>query len=175
MKAARQLFVQHGYGETSTPDIVARARITRGALYHHFADKRALFRAVLEEEARAVAAHIEASTHGIRDPLTALLMGSDAYLEAMTVAGRTRLLLLDGPAVLGVLIMQEIDEASSAFSLREGLGAVMRKPRGVSLERLAPLLSAAFDRAALDVDAGATLPEAKTAMRFLLTRTVGAP
>lgn len=176
MAAARHLFVQHGYAETSTPNIVGRARITRGALYHHFADKRALFLAVVEEEARAVAAEIEAATSAVEDPLDALLVGSDAYLDAMTVPGRTRLLLLDGPAVLGVQVMRGIDESSSARTLRAGIGAVMHKPRGVSLDRLGSLLSSAFDRAALDVAAGADLREAKAAMRFVLSRIVsGAP
>lgn len=81
LDAARELFVRHGYAETATPSIVARARITRGALYHHFADKRALFRAVVEDEARAVARHIEDTTRTEQDPLGALLTGSDAYLK----------------------------------------------------------------------------------------------
>ena len=57
--AARVLFVERGYAETATPDIVQMAGVTRGALYHHFEDKRALFRAVVEQEAGAVAAAIE--------------------------------------------------------------------------------------------------------------------
>ncbi|MFS2054831.1 TetR/AcrR family transcriptional regulator, partial [Variovorax sp. CT11-76] len=61
-EAARALFVDQGYGQTSTPDIVAAAGITRGALYHHYADKRDLFRHVLEQESRAVAAEIAAAT-----------------------------------------------------------------------------------------------------------------
>jgi len=174
MKAARQLFVEHGYAETSTPTIVATAGITRGALYHHFEDKRALFRALVEEEARAVADHIEQSANAKDEPLAELLAGADAYLEAMTVPGRTRLLLIDGPAVLGVAAMQEIDEASSATTLREGLQSAMKKPKGVALERLTPLLASAFDRAALEVDAGRDLRAVKTAMRFILTRVVGA-
>ncbi|MFX7731869.1 helix-turn-helix domain-containing protein, partial [Acinetobacter baumannii] len=59
MQAARALFVDKGYAETSTPEIVAAAGITRGALYHHFEDKRALFRAIVTGEALAVAAAIE--------------------------------------------------------------------------------------------------------------------
>lgn len=55
LSAARKLFVEKGYAATSTPEIAAAADITRGALYHHFADKQDLFRAILEDEARAVA------------------------------------------------------------------------------------------------------------------------
>ncbi|NUS71372.1 MAG: helix-turn-helix transcriptional regulator, partial [Ensifer adhaerens] len=55
LDAARGLFVTRGYADTSTPDIVAAAGLSRGALYHHFEDKKALFRAVAEREASAVA------------------------------------------------------------------------------------------------------------------------
>lgn len=174
VKAARELFVRHGYAETATPSIVARARITRGALYHHFADKRALFRAVVEEEARAVAQAVEQATSTLTDPITALLTGSDAYLKAMTVPGRTRLLLVEGPAALGVAAMLEIDAGTSGRTLQEGLKAALGAAHGVALERLAPLVAAAFDRAALEVDGGADIDEVASAMRFILLKMVGA-
>ena len=85
MQAARALFVDKGYAETSTPEIVAAAGITRGALYHHFEDKRALFRAVVTDEALAVASAIELETPDGLQPVEALLKGSVAYLDAMRV------------------------------------------------------------------------------------------
>lgn len=81
-------------------------------------------RAVVEAEAGAVAAQMELATRTLREPLAALLAGSDAYLDAMTVPGRTRLLLVDGPAVLGSEAMQAIDEGSSALALREAKAAM---------------------------------------------------
>ena len=120
------LFIERGYAETATPDIVAAAGVTRGALYHHFADKQALFHAVVEQEAAAVAAEIERAAPAARSAAEALLAGGDAYLEAMREAGRTRLLLLDGPAVLGREAMDAIDNRHGNRTLREGLVAAMQ-------------------------------------------------
>lgn len=157
LAAARRLFVERGYAETATPDIVAAAGVTRGALYHHFADKQALFRAVVEAEAAAVAAEIERAAPAGLPPLEALLRGGEAYLRAMAVPGRTRLLLLDGPAVLGRAEMDEIDLRHAARTLREGLEAAMAAGalRPLPLGAATALLAAAHDRAALAVEAGA--------------------
>lgn len=172
-EAARALFVDQGYGQTSTPDIVAAAGITRGALYHHYADKRDLFRHVLEQESRAVAAEIAAATPEALAPREALLTGSDAYLRAMTVPGRTRLLLIDGPAVLGMAEIMAMDDANAARSLRQGLAEAGMGRGEVSLDALSQLLSAAFDRAALEIEAGADAAEVRAAMRWLLQQALG--
>ena len=116
--AARRLFVDKGYAETGTPEIVATAKVTRGALYHHFADKADLFRAVLRAEAGAVAGRIEASTETGMGALEALMAGADSYFEAMAEPGRVRLLLRDGPAVLGPEEMREIDLKTGGEELR---------------------------------------------------------
>lgn len=156
--AARRLFTEKSYAETGTPEIVAAAGVTRGALYHHFADKQALFRAVVEAEAAAVAKTIEQAAPRTLSARDALLAGGEAYVAAMGLPGRTRLLLLDGPAVLGRAEMDDIDGRHGNRTLREGLAATMRAgdlPK-LPLEALTSLLGAAFDRAALAVDAGAS-------------------
>lgn len=155
--AARRLFTEKSYAETGTPEIAAAAGVTRGALYHHFADKQALFRAVVEAEAAAVAEAIERAAPRALSARDALLSGGEAYVTAMRLPGRTRLLLLDGPAVLGRVEMDAIDGRHGNRTLREGLAATMRAgdlPK-LPLEALTSLLGAAFDRAALAVDAGA--------------------
>lgn len=171
LKAARSLFVNKGYADTSTPEIVAVAQMTRGALYHHFADKRDLFRAVLEREAQAVAEEIAASGAPDLSPREALIEGSMAYLEAMSVPGRTRLLLVDGPAVLGPGEVAAIEEAHAARTLREGLEAIAGSlQRPFPVPAMTALLSAAFDRAALAIEAGADPNAFKAAMIGLVER-----
>ncbi|MFP2927996.1 TetR/AcrR family transcriptional regulator, partial [Pyxidicoccus sp. 3LG] len=96
IQAARRLFTEQSYAATSTPEIADAAGVTRGALYHHFEDKQALFRAVVEQESLAVAEEIERATPAALSVRKALVAGGDAYLAAMAVPGRTRLLLLDG-------------------------------------------------------------------------------
>lgn len=159
LAAARKLFTEGSYADTGTPEIVAAAQVTRGALYHHFADKRDLFRAVVERESAEVAAEIERAAPADLPPLEALSAGARGYLDAMSVPGRTRLLLLDGPAVLGRTEMDAIDSAHGNRTLRQGLAAAMRAGAIVKLpvETLTSLLGAMFDRAALALDQGAEL------------------
>lgn len=170
MAAARTLFIEKSYAETATPEIAAAAGVTRGALYHHFADKKDLFRAVVEREAAEVAAEIERATPDMRDARQALLDGGRAFLAAMAAPGRTRLLLLDGPAVLGRAAMDGIDARHSARTLRDGLEAAIceggMKP--APLDALTALLSAAFDRAALSIEAGAAQADFIEALAALI-------
>ncbi|MEO0913700.1 MAG: helix-turn-helix domain-containing protein [Pseudomonadota bacterium] len=168
LKAARALFVEKGYAETGTPELVAAAAVTRGALYHHFADKAAVLRAVVEAEAAEVArvlARVRAE-----DPLEGLLEGAEAYFKAMAVPGRVRLLLIEGPAVLGAEAMAEISGARDAAELKAGLLAL-----GVAgdLDALVAMLSAAFDRAALDVARGAEPAAYRAGLERMLRGLVG--
>ncbi|WP_424976072.1 TetR/AcrR family transcriptional regulator [Dinoroseobacter sp. S124A] len=155
--AARQMFSEKGYAETSTPEIVRAAGVTRGALYHHFEDKTALFRAVITEEYQAVAAQITAeATSQPGSTIDALQLGSRGYLAAMADPGRVRIMLRDGPAVLGQAALDTIDRETSADALRAGLAAAMEagEIRTLPLDALTVQLSALFDRAALSVAEG---------------------
>ena len=115
--AARQLFVDKGYYDTSTEEIVALAGVgTRGALYHHFADKRALFVAVFEAvEEDLVAAAGAALEHG--PALDMLCAGLVGFLDASLTPEVQRVLLIDGPAVLGWQEWRAIEQ-------RYGLGGI---------------------------------------------------
>jgi AcrR family transcriptional regulator len=152
--AGRELFIGKGFAETSTPEIVAAANVTRGALYHHFEDKAALFRAVIVAESERVAEAINTATQDCTDARQALDAGTDAYLDAMTEPGRTRLLLVDGPAVLGLDAMDQIDRETSGGTIIVGLSAALERAPDPEMRTLARLLAASFERAALDIASG---------------------
>lgn len=167
---ARRLFVAEGYGGASTPAIVTAAGVTRGALYHHFPDKQAIFRAVIEAEAEAVACAIaEADAPGM-SAMDRLLAGAASYLRAMQEDGRVRLLLIDGPAVLGQAAMRTIEARQGEGALRLGLeeamdeGAIAPLPLGP----LSSLLAAMFERAAMDLAEGAPAAPVRATIEAIL-------
>lgn len=166
LAAARECFVSKGFAGTGTPELVAAAGMTRGALYHHFADKTDLFRAVLRAEAEAVAAAIRAAAPPGSDIVEALLSGADAYFAAMKAPGRARLLLVEGPAVLGPAEIAALDDETGGATLREALTALNI---AAPVPETARMLSAMFDSAALAIAEGADPAPYRTALGHLLT------
>lgn len=152
VNAARRLFAAKGFAATGTPEIVAAAGVTRGALYHHYADKTALFQAVVEQEHALLAMSINAAAEGEDEPgpVRALIAGGDAFLDAMQEPGRRQILLVDAPAVLGRAAVDEIDARHGLRTLIEGVKAAMEAKAIKDLPALplAHLLNALFDRAA---------------------------
>ena len=153
VSAARGLFATQGYAATGTPEIVAAAGVTRGALYHHFADKAALFATVVEEEHMLLAMAINraAECEDEPGPVKALIAGGDAFIDAMQDLGRRQILLIDAPAVLGRAALDAIDGRHGLRTLVEGVAAAMaaKAIRELPVLPLAHLLNALFDRAAL--------------------------
>ena len=150
LKAARTIFAEQGYEAAATEEIVRRAKVTRGALYHHFEDKRALFDAVASEVAREIAAKIDDMTP-MDDPLQALIVGTGAFLDACLDPAVRRIYLIDAPAVLGWHRWREIDAPHGVRSLREGVTAMLaqRPDDALAIEPTTFLLSGAFNEAAL--------------------------
>lgn len=153
VSAARALFAAKGYADTSTPEIVATAGVTRGALYHHYADKLALFTAVVEEEHALVALAINAATDGDDEetgPVKALVKGGDGFIEAMQDEGRRRILLVDAPAILGRDVLDAIQARHGRRRLGEAVDHAIATAaiKALPQQPLATLLDALFDRAA---------------------------
>lgn len=173
--AARALFVAEGYAATSTPALVSKAGVTRGALYHHFPDKRAVFRAVVEAESAAVADAIDTAEGSNMSAMERLLAGAKAYVQAMQVAGRVRLILIDGPAVLGQEDMQQIEGRHGDASLKIGLQDAMSQGPlpSMPLDTLSSLLSAMFERAAIEVAEGRDPAEVLVVLEQILQGLAG--
>jgi AcrR family transcriptional regulator len=172
---ARHLFVEHGYHETSTEQIVALAGVgTRGALYHHFPDKRALFLAVFEAVEEDLAAAVGALLVEA-SPLDMLRNGLLGFLDASLTPEIQRILLIDGPAVLGWQEWRAIEARYGLGGIRAMLehavadGYLPEQP----LEVLAHLLLAVADEAALFIanakDPPGARNQAVAAMDRLLT------
>lgn len=173
--AGRALFVERGFQGTSTPEVVARAGVTRGALYHHFADKLALFRAVLEAEGDAVAREIEQGARGSDDALETLRRGAKAYFKAMSDPGRARLMLVEGPAALGPQEMRTIDLQTGGRELRIGLAeATAGGTSKADIDARADLISAMFDRAILARVSGSPRAAYERALDAVLVAVVAA-
>ena len=155
VEAARELFARDGYAATGREAIVERAGVTRGALYHHFADKEALFQAVFEQiEAEVLAISAEAAMSvSPDDPLGQLRAGSLAYLDATLDPAVQRIGLLDAPSVLSPTARQEVMDAAAVGLVREVLRAAMDKGQLIPqpLDPLTHLLLAALHEAALYV------------------------
>lgn len=102
VRAAIALFTERGFAETSTTEIVRRADVTRGALYHHFADKEELFRAAFQAVETDIFERCGAATAAAgQDPAARLRAGVDAFLDACLEPPVQRIVLLEGPPVLG--------------------------------------------------------------------------
>jgi AcrR family transcriptional regulator len=151
LRAAHELFAERGYAAVGTEEIVARAGVTRGALYHHFADKQDLFRTVHEELERSLVAGIGLRIVGIEDPWELIVTGVRAFLDACTDPAIMRIALLDAPAVLGWAAWREIDERYGlglvSFGLQNAMDAGVLAARPV--RPLAHLLMGAMAEAAM--------------------------
>jgi AcrR family transcriptional regulator len=150
LQAARAIFAEQGYAAAATEEIVRRAKVTRGALYHHFEDKRSLFDAVASDVAHEIAEKIDAMTP-MDDPLKALIVGTGAFLDACLDPAVRRIYLIDAPAVLGWHRWREIDAPHGVRSLREGVSAMLaeRLDDALAVEPTTFLLAGAFNEAAL--------------------------
>ena len=152
VSVARELFAKRGYAAVGTEEIVRRAKVTRGALYHHFEDKRDLFRAVHEQVEQELAERIGASLDPERPPLELLTEGMRTFLDACEQDPALRqIALLDAPAVLGWREWREVDAKYGmglvVFALRNAMeaGALERQP----VEPLAHIVLGALGEAAL--------------------------
>jgi AcrR family transcriptional regulator len=174
--AARRLFAERGYAAVGTPEVAAAAGVTRGALYHQFADKADLFLAVYELVEQEIAERIGelVAAAGATDPVEALTAGAEAFLDACAEPEIQRIVLIEAPAVLGW-------DTWRAVGLKYGLGlteAILRAAIDAGriaeqpVRPLAHVLIGALDEAALYVARAEDPVAAREQMRAVLGRLV---
>jgi AcrR family transcriptional regulator len=174
--AARQLFAVQGFTEVPTDTIVAAAGVTRGALYHQFADKTALFEAVLEAVEADIAGRLadEVAAAGISDPVEALRHAVRTWLDICVEPEIHRIALIDGPSVLGWAHWREVCQRH-VFGLVQSLladGAELGRFRPLPAGPLAHVLMGAGDEAALYVAEAADRPRARAEMVEILDHVI---
>ena len=152
-RVARDLFAARGFEAVSAEELVAKADVTRGALYHHYNGKEGLFAAVVETVMAELHAELARETAGLTDPLLALERGIGVFLKACSEPSVQRILLVDAPAVLGWQNWREMDAKYGLGLVKQALSAAMERgllQRG-DVEVLAHLLLGAMTEAAMVV------------------------
>jgi AcrR family transcriptional regulator len=151
LAAARELFTERGYAVVSTEEVVRRAGVTRGALYHHFRDKQDLFRAVFEAIEQEMAERVAAAALAEADPWERQRLATGAFLDNCLDPAVQRIALTDAPSVLGLAAWREIEERYGLALVQMAIqslideGLIERQP----VEPLAHLLLGAFTEAGL--------------------------
>jgi AcrR family transcriptional regulator len=149
-----------------------QARLTKGAVYYHFKNKRGLFEAVLRAAQAEIVRRIEERAIAAKDPLEAVVAGCRAFLDVVLDDELRQIVLVDGPAVLGWSVWRAIDGELGLGSLKEGLreaesyGAL----EGVDRDVLAHLISGALNEAVFLIAEAEDRAEAHTRVWRTLDR-----
>lgn len=151
IEVARVYFTEHGYANSALEDIAKESGLTRGALYHHFKNKKGLFHVVLESVQKEVAERIETEAAESEDVWEQLLLGCIAFVAAAVEPRSKRIMLVDGPAVLGWETWRSMDEHHSMRLLRGQLHIMEAQGclKQGSIEAMTHCLSGALNESAL--------------------------
>jgi AcrR family transcriptional regulator len=176
MAAGRKLFADKGFADVTTQEIVAAAGVTRGALYHQFGNKAALFAAVYEDVERTLVADVAQRIVGEQPPdqLSAMRVGARAFLELCATPEVARIVLIDAPAVLGWDRWREVG-IKYGLGIIEGMltqaiadGAIPEQPVRAS----AHVLLAALDEAVLYISRAGDPDSAREDMYAVCDRLI---
>jgi AcrR family transcriptional regulator len=174
LTVARRLFASHGYDGTGTEQIVSEARVTRGALYHHFRDKSDLFRAVMADAAgdvagRLVGEHVEEPSVS---PFEDVRAGVGEFLDVCVAGDFQRIVLVDGPRVLGTDAWDELVDRYGRSLLEEWLSRAVSAGdiQPVPLQPLARLIIAMLTEASLAIARSADPAQTRAEMGATLDR-----
>jgi AcrR family transcriptional regulator len=176
IEVATQLFTEHGYEGTSIEAVLSAAGVSRGALYHHFAGKEALFEAVLTAVSERVTVELTAVIGDCTDPVDALRTAATAWIGLAADPVVQRIVLVDAPSVLGWDRWRAMDDGQTLGTLRAMLQAVSDSGR-LPTELVVPfshMLLAALDELVLVVarapDSTAAVAEGRMAVEAFIER-----
>ena len=174
--SARRLFAAQGFDNTGTEQIVADARVTRGALYHHFRDKADLFRAVMAEAAGSVAQRLidEQLASEAPSPLAEIQDGISGFLDVCVGGDFQRIVLVDGPRVLGSDAWDELVERYGRGILEEWLDRCVQAGdlQAIPVRALARLLIAMLTEASLAIARSTAPAETRAEFGTVLDRVL---
>jgi AcrR family transcriptional regulator len=154
LEVAERLFTELGYEEASISTVLAETGVSRGAFYHHFPSKEALFETVLESVETRVEQTLRATTAKESDPVEAIRAGCRAWLRLAGDPTVLRVTLVDAPSVVGWSRWREIDEQHGFGLLVAGLRATRRFPDDLVQPVAHMLLAATLEAALLVARAG---------------------
>jgi AcrR family transcriptional regulator len=166
VNAATRIFGERGFAAATMDDIAAAARVAKGAVYHHFPTKEALFEAVFDQVSLELVSDLDRISLAEKDALAAMAAGTQAYFAACSNEATGQIILRDGPAVLGWERWREIDAKHFGGKFPRALNAAMdagliaRQP----VEPLARLLLGAVTEAAVACASGGDI--AKTGAEY---------
>jgi AcrR family transcriptional regulator len=168
---ARALFAERGYAAVGLEEVASSAGVTRGAVYHHYGSKQALFRVVLATVQAEIGEAVAVAADARPDPWEAFTSGCRAFLTAALDERRRRIVLVDAPAVLGWDAWRALDEEHAARHLRDAVADLLARGllRTPSVGATTALLSGAMNEAALWAATEADGPgQAEAALEALL-------
>jgi AcrR family transcriptional regulator len=178
--AAQRLFATRGFAATSLDDVLEAAGIARGGLYHYFASKTELFRAVFEEQEKRLMETVSAATVDTADAWAAFRAGCEAFLDACLDPAVQRIILIDAPSVIGWDAMRAIESRYALALLEQGLERAMQSGRIATrpTRPLAHLLLGALAETAMAIarapDPAAAMQASKREVTRLLTAIAAA-
>jgi AcrR family transcriptional regulator len=157
-RAAQQLFETRGFADTTVDDIVAKAGVAKGAFYHHYESKEAVFTKVLEGVQLAVAREVSRIASKSSDPVERLRVGLRVYIEACERPNVRQVLLIDGPTVLGWIRWRKIDDQFFGEMTRRTVAAALGPNASAThIRAVASLIAGAFAEAAMAAAADSQL------------------
>jgi AcrR family transcriptional regulator len=176
IEVATRLFAEHGYEGTSIEAVLSAAGVSRGALYHHFAGKEALFEAVVSAVSDQVTMELTEAVRGCVDPLDAMRTAAIAWIGLAADPVIQRVVLVDAPSVLGWDRWRAMDDGRTLGTMRAMLQAISDSGR-LPAELVGPfshMILAALDEIVLVIarapDSAAAVAEGRMAVQALLDR-----